>query len=46
MLAAVRQHPNGGATLLDALLKSAQERFGARGNADDLTLLTATIVRQ
>jgi sigma-B regulation protein RsbU (phosphoserine phosphatase) len=46
MLAAARQHAECGATLLDSLLTSAQERLGARSHADDLTLLTAAIVRR
>lgn len=45
VLAATQQHVDcNGAVLLDFLLKSAQERPGVRTHADDLTLLTTTIL--
>ncbi len=46
ILAAARQHPRGGAPLLDAILSRVRERIHGRPQADDLTLLTATILRR
>jgi sigma-B regulation protein RsbU (phosphoserine phosphatase) len=46
ILAAARQHPRGGAPLLDAILSRIRERIHGRPQADDLTLLTATMLRR
>jgi sigma-B regulation protein RsbU (phosphoserine phosphatase) len=46
ILAAARQHPRGGAPLLDAILSRVRERIHGRPQADDLTLLTATMLRR
>jgi phosphoserine phosphatase RsbU/P len=42
IVALTRQHPGGGAPLLDSILTRVYERFGGRPQPDDLTLLTAT----
>jgi sigma-B regulation protein RsbU (phosphoserine phosphatase) len=44
ILAASREHPEGGAPLLDSMLTRAQERLGSRPHPDDLTLLTAKML--
>ena len=46
ILAAVRQHADGGAPLLDSILSRVRERLGGRRQTDDLTLLTATMPRR
>jgi sigma-B regulation protein RsbU (phosphoserine phosphatase) len=46
ILAAVGQHADGGATLLDSILTRVRERLGGRPQTDDLTLLTATMLRR
>jgi phosphoserine phosphatase RsbU/P len=46
ILAAARQHARGGAPLLDAILSRVRERIHGRPQADDLTLLTATLRRR
>jgi sigma-B regulation protein RsbU (phosphoserine phosphatase) len=46
ILAATQEHPEGGAPLLDSILRRVRERFGGRPQPDDVTLLTATMLRQ
>jgi sigma-B regulation protein RsbU (phosphoserine phosphatase) len=46
ILAASREHADGGAPLLEALLTRARERFSSRPQPDDLTLLTAKVRRR
>jgi len=46
ILAAARQHARGGAPLLDAILSRVRERIHGRPQTDDLTLLTATMLRR
>jgi sigma-B regulation protein RsbU (phosphoserine phosphatase) len=46
ILAAVRQHADGGAPLLDSILSRVRERLAGRPQTDDLTLLTATMLRR
>jgi phosphoserine phosphatase RsbU/P len=46
ILAAVGQHALGGAPLLDTILTRVREQLGGRPQTDDLTLLTATILRR
>ena len=46
ILAATRQHPRGGAPLLDTILSRVRERIHGRPQTDDLTLLTATMLRR
>jgi serine phosphatase RsbU (regulator of sigma subunit) len=46
ILAAVGQHALGGAPLLDTILTRVRERLGGRPQTDDLTLLTATMLRR
>jgi sigma-B regulation protein RsbU (phosphoserine phosphatase) len=45
LLAAIQQHPDGGAPLLESILARVRERFGGRPQPDDLTLLAATVLR-
>jgi sigma-B regulation protein RsbU (phosphoserine phosphatase) len=46
IVAAVEQHAEGGSPLLDAILAHARARFGGRPQPDDLTLLTARMLRR
>ena len=42
---ATEQYVDGGAPLLDELLTRVRARFGGRPQPDDLTLLTAKLIR-
>jgi phosphoserine phosphatase RsbU/P len=44
LLAASREHADGGAPLLESMLTRVRERFGSRPQPDDLTLLTAKML--
>lgn len=46
IVAAVEQHAEGGPPLLDAILAQVKTRFGGRPQLDDLTLMTASRLRQ
>jgi len=45
-LAAIERAPQGGASLLDTILGDVQREMAGQVQPDDLTLLTATVVRR
>ncbi len=46
LAASIAKHRDGGLPLLDALLSQVRERLGGRPQPDDLTLLTAKMLRR
>ena len=42
---AIAKAPSGGAALVDAILGEVHAEIGGRLQPDDLTLLTATVIR-